>query len=420
MIAMEVFMDILALHRQGYTMRAISRKLGIHRNTVKKYLSDPKPPHYGPSKRKKSILSPYHQMIDDWLKQDDYRATWIYHQIKNLGYPGGYDTLKIYVRRVKARRKRQAFLRFETVPGLQGQVDWADFKIACPGAADITLFLFVMVLGFSRAIYARFFNRCTLETFMDAHLSAFRYLGGVPFELLYDNMRHVVTGRKGGKTAFNVEFAHFANHCGFKPLACRPYSPWVKGKVERPIDYLREAFWRGYAFRDIQTANRDLLRWLSNTANRRIHGTHGQPVDMRWQQELKNLSPCPLDYDTSIKVYRKVYKDCMISYNASRYQVPLEAVGKRVLLKIKNGVIRVYLDDRLLITHNESKEKGRWITDPAIIEQILEQHREQPPKPAKGKATRGLVNSSLYPQVQYRPLSEYERIARKGGGVWVS
>ena len=424
MITREAFMDIHSLHRQGLSMRAISRKLGIHRDTVKKYLLDPAMPQYRKSKRKESILAPYHQMIDDWLAQDDYRGTWIYNKIKDQGYPGGYDTVKAYVRSIKARNRRQAYLRFETVPGLQGQVDWADFKAAGAGLADITVYLFLLVLGFSRAMFAMFVDRCTMSAFMDAHQAAFKYLGGVPFEVLYDNMRNVFAGRVNGRAQINTEFADFANHCGFKPVLCAPYSPWAKGKVERPIDYIREAFWRGYVFESIEKANADLLHWLSDTANRRQHGTHRQLVDMRWQQETRSLSPVPADYDTAIKVYRKVYKDCLISYNGCRYQVPPEVVGKKVLLKIKGGIIRVFDDDRLLITHTQSQEKGRMITDPAIIEQILDMRREQSQKPPygrhKGKATRGLVNGSLFPQVSYRPLSVYEQLTQKGGGVWTS
>jgi hypothetical protein len=257
---------------------------------------------------------------------------------------------------------------------------------------------------------------------MDAHIDAFHYLGGIPMEMLYDNMRHVVISRKFGQTVFNVEFSHFAQHYGFKPIACPPYSPWVKGKVERPVDYIRERFWRGYPFTTLEQANRDLLKWLNETANRRIHGTHRQAVDMRWQQELGSLSPCPAgDYDTSIKEYRKVYKDCSISYKASRYQVPMEMIGKKVLLKIKDGIIRFYDDDRLLITHSEAKQKGSWITDPDITAQIHNQRRQRNKKYVhnKAKATRGLVNASLFPQVHYRPLSVYDRISQ-GGGVWTN
>ena len=332
--------------------------------------------------------------------------------------------MKHYVRKIKERNQRQAYIRFETVPGLQAQVDWADFQIAdLYSALQTTVYLFVMVLGFSRAMYAELVVSCTLQSFMDAHIRAFHYLGGIPLELLYDNMRHVVVGNTFGKPRFNIEFAHFAHHYGFTPIACPPYSPWVKGKVERPVDYIRESFWRGYSFLSLEQTNCDLLGWLSDTANCRVHGTHRQPVDLRWQQEKPSLSACPAsDYDTSVKAYRKVYKDCMISYNASRYQVPPEVIGKKILLKVKDGVIRFYDDDRLLVTHSEAAQKGSWITDPAITEQIHAQRQRRKSRPygrVKGKATRGLVNASLFPQVLYRPLSIYDQFAQ-GGDAWTS
>lgn len=421
MITWEAFMDIVALHRQGLSERAIARKLHIHRNTVKKYLQEGQKPQYRKTNRRESILAPFHQLIDDFLEEDDYRASWIYQKIRQLGYSGGYDTVKHHVRSVKRKRQRQAYIRFETIPGLQGQMDWADFQIA-DRLGSFTVYLFVLVLGFSRAMFAWFVDRCTLQAFMDAHIHAFHYLGGIPMEMLYDNMKHVVINRKFGQTVFNVEFSHFAQHYGFKPIACPPYSPWVKGKVERPVDYIRESFWRGYSYSSLEQANRDLLTWLNETANRRIHGTHRQAVDMRWQQELVSLSRCPAsDYDTSIKEYRKVYKDCSISYNASHYQVPLEMIGKNILLKIKDGIIRFYDDDRLLITYPEAQQKGSWITDPAITAQIHKQRGQRGKKYGrdKAKATRGLVNASLFPQVYYRPLSVYDQISQ-GGGQWTN
>lgn len=424
MILWEVFMDIGALRRQGLTERAIARKLKIHRNTVKKYLQQRQTPRYEKEKRKKSVLDGYYQIIDDFLKEDNYRATWIFERIRQLGYSGSYDMVKIYVRKVKQQRQRQAFIRFETIPGLQGQMDWADLQVTDVRGLNLVVYLFVLVLGFSRAMFAKFINRCSLQAFMDAHIEAFHYLGGIPMEVLYDNMKHVVISRDNGQAVFNVEFAHFAKHYGFKPLACPPYSPWVKGKVERPVDYIREAFWRGYRFTTLEQANQDLLKWLTETANRRVHGTHRQGVDMRWQQELASLSCCPAsDYDTSIREYRKVYKDCSISYNASRYQVPMELIGKKVLLKIKDGIIRFFDDDRLMATHSQATEKGSWVTDAAVTAQILAQRQNTKATrrwPHKAMATRGLADASLYPQVLYRPLSVYDQIVSQGGGVWTN
>ena len=420
MIKWEQHMDILALHRQGFSMRKISEKLGVHRDTVKKYITQNHPPKYRKVKNKDSIIAPYLQFIEQWLQQDNYRATWIFNQIKNLGYGGGYDTVKNHVRKVKDQYQRQAFIRFETVPGLQGQMDWADFQVS-DASGNITLFLFVLVLGFSRAMYAELVPVCSLQLFLDAHIRAFHYLGGIPMEMLYDNMKHVVTKREIGHTVFNVEFDHFGHHYGFKPILCPPYSPWVKGKVERPVDYIRESFWRGYRFTGIEQANRDLLQWLNETANRRTHGTHHQKVDVRWRQELASLSPCPqTDYDTSIKVFRKVYKDCMISYNASHYQVPPDVIGKRILLKVKDGLIRFYDDDRLLVTYSICEQKGGVVTDATITEQIHQCRRKQRHSPyyrPKGRATRGLVDASLFPQVLYRPLSIYDQFAQ-GGASW--
>jgi transposase len=129
-------------------------------------------PAHNKVKQKESILTPYRLLIDEWLAQDNYRASWIYHQIKNLGYAGGYDTVKNHVRNVKERYQRKAFIRFETVPGLQGQMDWADFQIA-DGAGTCTLYLFLFVLGFSRAMYAELVPSCTLQYFMDVHMRAF-------------------------------------------------------------------------------------------------------------------------------------------------------------------------------------------------------------------------------------------------------
>lgn len=241
MISAEVFMDIIALHRQGYSIRSIAKKLGIHRNTVKRHLESNSFPQCR-KKRNESILDPYRQTIKDYLEQDNYQATWIYDRLKNMGYTGSYDTIKIYVRKIKEQETRLAYVRFETEPGLQAQVDWSDFQIQETNGKTTTVYAFVMLLGYSRAKYVEFVDQCTLQTFMDCHINAFRYLKGVPAEIVYDNMKNVVIGRKGNKVIFNTELLYFAHHYGFQPKPCPPYSPWVKGKVERPMTYILERF----------------------------------------------------------------------------------------------------------------------------------------------------------------------------------
>ena len=422
MITEEAFMDIVALHRQGHSIRFIAKKLGMHRNTVKKFIEGRRFPAYDRNKRSIFILAPFVRLVLDWLSQDDYRASWVFERLKQIGYGGSYETVKKFIRPIKEQQARIAYARFETMPGLQAQVDWADFQITEPNGRTNMVYLFILVLGYCRAIYAEFVNRCTLESFLDGHIRAFHYLGGIPAEILYDNMKHVVIRHLVGKVAFNPEILHFAHHYGFAPKACPPYAAWVKGKVERPVDYLRESFWRGYAFNELLSANRDLHHWLDTVANRRIHGTHRQPVHERWQQEKPRLGPLPAaDYDTSLKVFRKVYKDCLVSYETNRYHLPHTVVGKKVLLKVKNGTIHFYDDDRLLVSYAQSEGKHELVGNASFYEALKADKDLQRRKygHTKGRATRGLCIGSLFPQVMYRPLADYERLAQ-GGGLWNS
>ena len=337
-----------------------------------------------------------------------------------MGYPGSYETLRDYVRSVKERRIRLAYARFETEPGLQAQVDWVDFQVENPDGSTETKYMFLMILGYSRSMYVEFVDRCTLEIFMDCHVHAFHYLQGVPGEILYDNMKQVVIGRNKGTAIFNNEFLHFAHHYSFEPKACPPYSPWVKGKAERPMDYIRQRFWRGYVYTTMEKLNHDAMIWLNETANTRIHGTHRQPVLDRWQEEIPFLSPLPRnDYDTSIKIYRKVYKDCQLSYDGNRYLVPYQMVGKKVLLKIKHHRVSIYDNNILLVSYQEAQGKHELVGNRLFYEQLKRDQQQLKRKygNSKGKATRGLTTNSLFPQVDQRSLAEYDQYAQ-GGILW--
>lgn len=415
MVGKEECMDIWALKRQGFSIRAIARKLGIHRKTVKKYLEGKDFPKYTVVSRH-SGLEPYHQMIKDWLGTQDYWATQIHDLLVKQGYRGGYETVKRYVRIVKEHRDRIAYLRFETMPGQQAQVDFADFQTVSDSGYVQTLYVFLMVLGYSRQMYIEFVECCTMTVFLDCHQNAFRFFGGVPQEVLYDNMKNVVVRRHVGRAQFNSTFLDFAAHYGYKPVACPPYSPWYKGKVERPIDYLRERFWRGYQYLDLDRVNRDVREWNETVAMERIHGTTKEQVKIRFERERSHLGELPnRPYDTSEKVFRKVYKDCQVSFGGNRYVVPHTLVRRSVLLKVKNGILRVYDDDTLAAEYRIPEVKGQLLSHPRFYE-ALKQDREQLKRKyaaptGKAKATRGLVKHGLlHETVQRRPLADYEAL----------
>lgn len=126
-----------------------------------------------------------------------------------------------------------------------------------------------------------------------------------------------------------------------------------------------------------------------------------------------------MEYDTSLKIFRKVYKDCQLSYNGNRYKVPHEVVTKKVMLKVKGDTIRIYYDQDLLATYQEPPGKGQVIGDPRIYERLKRDQAQLSRKygQSKGKATRGLSSGSLFPQVALRPLTEYEQFAA-GGVQW--
>lgn len=420
MIHKEACMDVWGLKRQGKSERAISRETGLHRTTVKKYLEQEEMPEYRKVERV-SVLESYKPMVKALLAQEDYQATKVWELIKPHGYNGSYDVVKRYVRVLKGERDKVAYIRFETLPGLQAQVDFGEFAIVYPDGREKKLYCFVMVLGFSRHMYVEFVDRCTMPVFLDCHINAFNHFGGVPGEILYDNMKNVVVKRLVGTVKFNDTMMDFACHYRFKPVACPAYSPWCKGKVERPIDYVRESFWRGYIYSNTEKTNADMLTWVNTTAFERIHGTTKQKVSDRFGLEKNKLGDIPRrSYDTAAKYTRKVQKDCRISFGGNLYGIPHKCVGKTILIRFKDGHLRVYNDNELVIEYEACTGKGQVREYPWIYEELKkdkEQQRKKYRKPyGKGKATTiGLVKHDNYTiDVQTRDLSVYDRLLEGG------
>lgn len=406
-------MNIKSLAKLGHSLREISRQTGLHRETVKKYLDESKLPVYTKVNRQ-SKLDSYHGLIEGWLSQQDYQASRIHELLQCQGFDGSYDVVQRYVKKIKEQRDRVAYVRFETRPGQQAQVDFGDFQMSCSDGTIITVYCFVMILGYSRNMYIEFVDKCTMPKFLACHQHAFGFFGGVPAEILYDNMKNVVIKRLVGSVEWNKTFEAFCIHYGYKPLVTPPYSPWAKGKVERPIAYIRNRFWAGYVFQNIIQANSDVRQWINNVANQRVHGTTKEKIEDRFNREKPYLGNLPRQpFDISEKVYRKVYKDCQIAFDGNRYVMPHEYVGKKVLLKIRDGILRVFDDDKMLTVYRIADGKGQTLAHPQFYQRLKadqEQLRRKYRKPlGKIKASRGLLKHGWHVEVMARPLSDYDQ-----------
>ena len=407
-------MDILTLHRNGISQRQIAKKLGISRPTVKKYLMNPDLiSRQGQRMKRETELAPFLENISAWLNEDmEYSAVWIFQQLQKIGHKGGYKSVQRFCKQVKLEKGRLAYIRFETEIGRQAQVDFGEFQVQMPDGSVRKFYLFTMVLGYSRKLYGEFVERANIQNFLDAHIRAFVYFGGVPKEILYDRMKNVYLGKFSGKRKFNQNFLDLAIHYHFKPLLAPAYAPWVKGKVERPYHFVRENFWRGYVFQSLSRLQIDFLHWLKEK-DQRVHGTTHEVVEDRFQREQPHLSGLPeKGYDTSWRIWRKVRKDCTVVFERSYYVLPHHLVGQTVLLRVKDGHIRIYAGDRLIICYRQAAYPGQLVQDPKFYADLkkdreLNRRKYAHGKKGKGKATYGPYLDTYELLVEHRPLSAY-------------
>jgi len=371
MKTLEEILEVHSLKRLGYSQRRIAREVGIHRNTVKKYLENPDWMLHRKRYRRPSKLDPFCGNIEAWLEADQlHTATWIYDHLIPLGFDGSYEIVKRKVKALKEEHQRLAYIRFETEPAYQAQVDFGDFQVLNPDRTIDKYYMFSMILGYSRKIYAELIRKCALSTFLDCHIRAFEYFGGVPQEILYDRMKNVYIGKIAGKQTFNSSMMSFAFHYGFMPRVAPAYAAWVKGKIERPYSFIREGFWRGYSFINLESANRDLKHWLIRK-DERIHGTTHEVVSQRFMREQPYLQPLPIQaFDTSYRIYRNVHKDCTVRFEWNSYVVPHTLVGKQLILRVKDKTMRIFDDDHLIVMYCIPEGKGHLVQDKRFYEAL--------------------------------------------------
>ena len=277
---------------QGLSKTAVAERLGISRRSVYYWVEtgqldrelDDEPVRYRARPPVARKVDAYRGIVETRLAEyPKLSAVRLFEEIKAAGYEGGYTQLKEFVRSVRPTPPVDPVVRFETAPGHQAQVDFAEFRL--PWGKRYAL---VVVLGYSRMMWLQFYSRQTMAVLIRGLESAFEFLGGVPNELLFDQLKAVIIDDErlaGGKLLENAEFMRFAAHWGFRIRACRPYRARTKGKVERPIGYVRQGFFYGRPFLNDEDLNAQALSWMARTANVRTHRTILEAPQARFERD---------------------------------------------------------------------------------------------------------------------------------------
>jgi transposase len=430
MMMREVSMQIKFLAREGVAKAAIARRFGISRQTVHNHLkrSGPFPK---PRAKRGSKLDPFRKYVRARLEKFDLPATVLFGELKKLGYRGGLTILREFVRPLKEEFTRRVTERFETLPGQQAQIDWGECGMITVAGERRKLYVFVMVLGYSRMMYARFTTSSRLPVLLACLTRAFGVLG-IPREILVDNMKQAVEQHDvtTGVVRWNKQFLDFADHHGFLPVASPPYWPRVKGKVERGVGYIKTSFLEGRSFSDLDDLNRQLEVWLDTVANVRVHGTtRERPVDRHAGElpDLRRFAAVPA-YDVRPLEFRQVPSDCHISYHAVAYSVDPRAVGRSVSVRAEGenvgDAFSVYLAEELVARHRRRRRGSGRVTLPEHAEAIrrltrgngLKARRRRGAQPRfvqLGTSEETLLLDRIHrgaPAVEVRPLEVYERL----------
>lgn len=289
---------------QGLSKSEIARTLKVSRRTVYHWINtgqlerdlDCGPVRYAARPAVARKIDRYRAIIQVRLAEYPLlSATRLYEEVLAAGYTGGYSQVKEYVRAVRPQPPPDPVVRFETPAGLQAQVDFAEFRL--PWGKRFAL---VVVLGYSRLLWLKFYPRQTMAVLVRGLEEAFGAFGGVPRELLFDQLKAVIIDDQrpaGGKVLENAEFVRFAAHWGFRIRACRPYRARTKGKVERPISYVRQNFFYAREFLNDADLNQQAISWATHRANARLHRTTREVPQVRFERDeqatLQTLALAP-------------------------------------------------------------------------------------------------------------------------------
>ena len=321
-------------------------------------------------------LDAYKGLIVRWLDTHPYSAQQIFQRLREAGFVGGITIVKDYVHRIRPRHQ-EAFLKLDFAAGETAQVDWGEFGTIGVGSTRRRLSFFLMVLCYSRRIYLEFTVSQTMEFFLSCHENAFAAFGGVPQQVMVDNLKSAVLQRMiGAAPVFNPKYLDFSRHWGFEIKPCNVRSGNEKGRVENGVGYVKKNFLAGLELPDFAALQPAATLWMDTVANVRTHeSTHQRPID-RFEDErahLRSLNPAGFDLARVSTV--RATKQFRVPLDTNHYSVPARYAGQRLLLKAYADRVCIYEHDQLVARHVRSMDRHKDVDDPEHERQLLVQRK---------------------------------------------
>jgi len=391
-IPKELEAQILRLrHVEGWPIGTIAHQLGLHHDAVERVIEQEGTPR--PAIVRPSIVDPYLPFIEETLRRyPKLRASRLYDMCVARGYRGAQSHFRYRIRRLRPRPAAEAYLRLQTLPGEQAQVDWGHFGRVTIGRASRHLMGFVMMLSWSRAIFLRFFLSAKLECFLRGHVEAFAAFGGCPRVALYDNLKSAVLERVGDAVHFHPAMLRLATHYRFEPRPVAVARGNEKGRVERGIRFVRDSFFAARTWKDLDDLNAQAREWcLGRAADRPWVEDRTRTVRHVFEEEREKLLPLPeAEPATEEIVPVKVGKTPYVRFDLNDYSVPHTRVRRVLTVVASETRVRVLDGLEEVASHERSYDKGKQIEDPAHIDALVVDKR----RARKGRATHRLVHAA--------------------------
>jgi transposase len=360
--------QVRALAADGVSQREIAARLGINRRTVARLASATEPPRYSRAPAG-SMLDPLEPVIRrvlaDWPDVRAPRMTEILRE--DYGYVGSVDLVKRRLARLRPTRVRAA-QRTGYRPGQVLQLDWAEMPTRPRIAGrERRVYALVCALPYSGASTAHFSLEMTVESFLEGHVRALAWLGGVARECVYDNLRSAVARRDGEQISWNPRFVQLRGHYAFHATACTPGTPREKGAVEGAVRYLKTGFWPARRFGSLAELDEAFASWRDRVALPRRHATRGHIVAELLAHEREQLRPLPpIPFDAAGRRTTRVPLDGYLKHAGSFYRAPEALVHQRVELRWDRDQVWIEHRGQRVAGYERSYQAGIWQPAPRL------------------------------------------------------